>query len=307
MTTRARVVLGILFAVIAAGVGIAHSARGLEPRLHAWVTGTLSESLQGEVQLESVQLNWIPFRLHGQNLTVRHHGRTDVPPLLHVGSFSVDLRPTDFWSSTFDHVKVDGLELSIPPKDPGTGKRPMPRPSERGERSRDSDALVVRHLTATNTRLAIIPRTEGKNAKVWDIFELDMKNLGAGESATFTAVLLNPIPYGKIESTGTFGPWRADEPGDTPLTGEYTFAADLGTIEGHWPGRGWLTVIGKIAIEAEAGTAHRLQLQFAGDGEHGVAQFLGAEAAWWEAPEQAGVLVFLRGVFAIGGALLIGL
>jgi len=30
-------------------------------------------------------------------------------------------------------------------------------------------------------------------------------------------------------STGSFGPWSADEPGDTPLAGEYTFDdADLG-------------------------------------------------------------------------------
>jgi hypothetical protein len=230
---RARIVLGILIAVItAAGVGLVRSGQSLEPRLHAWVTETLSRSLEGDVQLESVHLNWIPLRLRGQNLIVRHHGRTDIPPLLSVGSFSVDLRPMDLWSSTVDHVKVDGLEISIPPKDAGTGTRPIPRPSQQNGRSRDSDGLVVRRLTATNTRLAIVPRIEGKNAKVWDIFELDMKNLGNGESATFTAALINPIPYGKIESTGTFGPWQAAEPGDTPLTGEYTFAADLGTIEG---------------------------------------------------------------------------
>ena len=56
--------------------------------------------------------------------------------------------------------------------------------------------------------MAIIPREEGKNAKVWDIIELDMKNLRSKEPATFTASLINPIPYGKIESSGTFGPWE---------------------------------------------------------------------------------------------------
>ncbi len=80
-----------------------------------------------------------------------------------------------------------------------------------------------------------MPREAGKNAKVWDIFELDMKNLRGGEPATFTAALINPIPYGKIETSGTFGPWQSEEPGDSPLSGEYTFAADLGTING--PGR----------------------------------------------------------------------
>lgn len=230
MTRRARIVLGTLIAVaIAAGIGTLISLRTLEPRLHRWITGTLSQSLESDVQLESVHLDWIPLRLRGEKLTVRHHRRTDIPPLLMVGSFHVDLRPTDLWGSTVEHVEVDGLEISIPPKDPDSGKRSMPRASGRGD---NSDGFVVRRLTATNTRLAIIPSTEGKNPKIWDIFELEMKSLGGVSPATFTAGLVNPIPYGTIEASGTFGPWQAIEPGDSALTGEYTFAADLGLIEG---------------------------------------------------------------------------
>ena len=60
---------------------------------------------------------------------MRHHGRTDIPPLLVVSSFTVDLQPTDLWSSTVDRVRVDGLEINIPPKDPDTGKRPSPQAS----------------------------------------------------------------------------------------------------------------------------------------------------------------------------------
>ena len=57
-------------------------------------------------------------------------------------------------------------------------------------------------------------------------------NLRAREPATFTAAVINPIPYGKIEASGQFGPWQSSEPGTTPLKGEYTFDADLGTIDG---------------------------------------------------------------------------
>ncbi len=180
-----------------------------------------------------VGLNWIPLRLHARDLVVRHHGRTDIPPLLVVSSFTVDLKPTDLWSSTLDRVLVDGLEINIPPKDADTGKRPFPgRTRDTGDDRGESDGLFIRHLIATNTRLAVVPREAGKNAKVWDIFELDMKNLRSGEPATFTAALINPIPYGKIETSGTFGPWRSEQPGESPLAGEYAFAADLGTIEG---------------------------------------------------------------------------
>src|SRR5687767_10558864 len=122
MRKRTRIVLGVLIAlIIVSGVGLVISARQLEPRLRDWVTSTLSESLQSEVELGAVKLNWVPLTLKAENLTVRHRGRTDVPPLLIVKSFSADLRPTDLWSSTVEHVKVDGLEVNIPPKDAATG------------------------------------------------------------------------------------------------------------------------------------------------------------------------------------------
>jgi hypothetical protein len=233
VSKRARIIVGVLVAIIIAGVvGIAVGANQLEPRLHDWVTSTLSRSLESDVTLGSVRLNWIPLRLDANNLTIRHHGRTDIPPVFVVSSFTADLRPTDLWSSTLDRVHVDGLEINIPPKDPDTGKRPLPRPSRDSKDDKDSDGLIIRHLIATNTRLAIIPREAGKNPKVWDIFELDMKNIRSSEPATFTAALINPIPYGKIEASGTFGPWQSGQPGSSPIGGEYTFAADLGTIQG---------------------------------------------------------------------------
>jgi hypothetical protein len=49
----------------------------------------------------------------------------------------------------------------------------------------------------------------------------------------FHATLTNPTPVGQIDATGTFGPWRAVDPGLTPVSGRYTFEhADLGTIKG---------------------------------------------------------------------------
>jgi hypothetical protein len=230
---RTRIIIGILLTVTAIAVtGVIYGARTLEPRLRDWVQSTLSESLESDVALGSVRLNWVPLRLHAEDLTVRHHGRTDIPPLLVVSSFTVDLRPTDLWSSTVDRVWVDGLEVNIPPKDPDTGKRPMPKAKRDGSTEGGSTGLVIRHLMATNARLAVIPRQKDKNPKVWDIFELDLKNLRGEEAATFTAALINPIPYGQIDAAGTFGPWRSDEPGATSIAGDYKFAADLGTIEG---------------------------------------------------------------------------
>lgn len=219
---------GLMLATLAAALLIA--ARGLEPRLHDWVTGGLSESLESDVTLGRVTLGLYPLRLTGRDLVIRHHGRTDIPPLIVVQSFVVDLKPFDLWGSTVEHVKVDGMEVHIPPKDE-TGKRPLPKAGD-DDGTDDGPPLVVRRFTATNTRLAIIPKTKNKNPKVWDIYELEMDELGAEAPAPFRAALTNPLPYGKIESTGRFGPWDSAEPGASALEGDYTFAADLGTIKG---------------------------------------------------------------------------
>jgi hypothetical protein len=148
VSKRARIITGALIAlIIAGGIGIAINASQLEPRLREWVISELTSSLQSEIELGAVHLNWIPLRLDAKNLTVRHHGRRDIPPLLVVSSFTVDLKPTDLWSSTVDRVWVDGLEISIPPKDQDTGKRPLPRPAKGGdEDADDSEGLVIRHL-----------------------------------------------------------------------------------------------------------------------------------------------------------------
>ena len=49
----------------------------------------------------------------------------------------------------------------------------------------------------------------------------------------YEAVLTNPKPRGLIRSAGTFGPWDADDPADTPLGGDYVLEhADLGVFQG---------------------------------------------------------------------------
>jgi hypothetical protein len=243
MSKRARIIIGVLLGVIAvAGIGVVFGPRALEPRMHDWVVENLSKALDSDIELGAVHLRWVPLQLHAHELTVRHHGRTDVPPLLVVKSFIVDLKPWDLRSSTIQRVWVDGLEVSIPPKDPETGKRALPRGD--GSGGGESSGLVIRELIATNTKMTIVPANPNKEPKVWDVFALDMKNLRSGEPATFTATVNNPIPEGKIEASGKFGPWQKGEPRTTALSGEYTFDADLGTINGL---AGRLGAIGTMA------------------------------------------------------------
>jgi hypothetical protein len=60
-----------------------------------------------------------------------------------------------------------------------------------------------------------------------------MESVGFKRALPFRATLINPIPQGQVQTTGTFGPWVADDPGQTPINGSYDFKhADLSTIHG---------------------------------------------------------------------------
>jgi hypothetical protein len=52
VTKRSRIIIIALIAVIiVAGVGVAVSMRSIEPRLQEWLKASLSESLDGDVEL----------------------------------------------------------------------------------------------------------------------------------------------------------------------------------------------------------------------------------------------------------------
>jgi hypothetical protein len=60
-----------------------------------------------------------------------------------------------------------------------------------------------------------------------------MRNLGVNQAMPFEATLTNAVPPGEIKTSGSFGPWQAREPGDTPLDGTFDFNhADLGFFRG---------------------------------------------------------------------------
>ena len=65
------------------------------------------------------------------------------------------------------------------------------------------------------------------------IHRLVMHSVGLDRAAAFDAQLTNAVPPGEIDSKGSFGPWSPDDPGQTPLSANYTFdKADLGVFKG---------------------------------------------------------------------------
>jgi hypothetical protein len=93
--------------------------------------------------------------------------------------------------------------------------------------------IVVDRFVCDNAQLIINTLKPGKLPLEFDIESLKMTTIGPGLPLHFDANLTNPKPVGNVLSSGSFGPWQADSPRDTPVSGTYSFNhADLGTIKG---------------------------------------------------------------------------
>jgi hypothetical protein len=214
----------------------------LTPYLRDRVERALADRLESQVTLSTLRVNWTPhLGVSGEGLTMRHRGRTDVPPLIEIRSFSADASLAGLLARPMrlSTVRVTGLRIHIPPRhgdddkaagDPQSSEK---KDAPKRDQSGGPSDLTIDHLVAEEAELAILPKEANRDPKLFLIHRVQLESIGKREQASFEATLTNPTPRGEIAATGTIGPWGRDEPGETALAGRYTFAhADLGTIHG---------------------------------------------------------------------------
>ena len=196
------------------------------------VTQTLADRLDADVELGSLTLHAFPtMHAVGTDLTIRHKGRTDVPPLITIKSFTMHASLMSAWRRHVPHVRLEGLEIQIPPDDDhDTVERPV---STSGAHFFKGPQVVVDQLVADDAKLVIIPRDRSRLHRTWVMHRLRVQNVSVDTAMPFESTLTNAVPPGEIQTEGTFGPWHRDDPGHTPIEGRFTFdRADLGVFKG---------------------------------------------------------------------------
>src|ERR1700758_5158107 len=79
----------LLVVLMVAGGFIVHRARQSEEQMRRAIVQVLSERFRSEVELKSFHVRLFPqIKSSGEDLVLRHHGRTDVPPLIRIGRLS---------------------------------------------------------------------------------------------------------------------------------------------------------------------------------------------------------------------------
>jgi hypothetical protein len=227
---------GVGIALLSAGVIVAIAAIVIshaEPILRERVTETLSTRFNSKVELDGFHVSLRRgFQVSGEGLrlftdTDPNNHEPGFQPLISVAEFRFRTGMMDLLRSPMhvNTVYVKGLSLNLPPRE------------QRGQMKdmglRGGIKIVVDKLICDGTILIINTLRPGKLPLEFDIQSLKMTSIGPDAPMHFDATLTNPKPVGDIVSSGSFGPWRADNPRDTPVSGAYSFNnADLGTIKG---------------------------------------------------------------------------
>jgi hypothetical protein len=229
-----------IFAAIAIAVSRA------EPILRASVIDTLSTRFKSKVELDAFHVSLVKgLQVSGSGLRI--FGDTDpnnhepgFQAIISVSEFQFHLGIRQFLRTPkhVDTVFVKGLQLNLPPREHRSELNNMRPQGGKIE-------VIVDKFVCDQAQLIVNTLRPGKLPVEFYIERLTMTRIGSDQPMHFDASLTNPKPVGHILSSGMFGPWQADSPRDTAVSGTYSFHdADLGTINGL---DGTLSSTGKYA------------------------------------------------------------
>ncbi len=230
--------LAILFiAILIAGDIVLHHAG---PILKSEVVETLSTRFDSRVELAQFQVSAVRgFEVSGAGLKLYPNHLPMTEPLIQVDRFSFhamnwrQLLKTPLY---INRVQVSGLEIHLPPKNERANMPHLQSQSGSGSSGGGSGSgirILVGQILVDQARLVFANSNPSKVPLTFVIHQLTLQSVGPGRAMKFHATLVNPKPLGNIDSTGDFGPFDAESPGDTPVDGRYSFThADLSTIKG---------------------------------------------------------------------------
>lgn len=219
--------------------------RNVDERLRALVIRELGRRFHSRVELRSLHARLTPIPgVTGEGLVIHYSGRPDAPPLIQIQNFSTGFGVWDLLREKH-HVSVvylDHMIITISRRKPG---EPAPPPDTAAPTAKRflPESIVFDKIICKDTQLLIIPKKEGKQPLDFEIHDLVLTGLNSAQAFDFRGALTNAKPKGEIVTTGKFGPWQLDDPGQSPVSGDYKFTnADLGPLPGI---SGILSSIGK--------------------------------------------------------------
>ena len=214
-----------------------------EPIAKKILITSLSDKFKSNVQISSLHIVPGPvFYVTADSIVFTKRDNQGLPPLIKIKRISVEISLANLFHRPVHiaHVRVTGLEIHIPPRNRPQGvsqladsQQPVAASPPPKQPKAAYPKFIVDEVDAPGAFLVMLPRKAGKLPLEFPIEQLKMSGVGVDQPAHYHAVLTNPKPVGQITADGEFGPWDADVPAATPISGVYSFGhVDMGTIRG---------------------------------------------------------------------------
>ncbi len=201
------------------------------PFTKAAVIDALQQVSDSKVQMQGFRQTYFPPGCVLSDV-VFLHGNVQTP-LITIKTLTMKASYLSMLAQHLSSLEAEGMHIVVPPF--GSGQ---PLKIQRSSTS-------VGEIVANGTVLEFASDDSRTPALRFDIHKADLQNVGWNGPLDYRIELHNPKPPGEIVSTGKFGVWNQDNPGETPLSGNYEFQnADLSVFDGI---AGTLSSVGKFS------------------------------------------------------------
>jgi hypothetical protein len=237
-------------AVVATGI-VSVLLHRAEPFVRARILEELRSRFHARVELDSFHMSlvnglwaegkglriWPPAEVEG--VTVPGTAGQDDPLIrLDEFRFHAPLRYAPGKPFHISLVELEGMDVHMPPF--SHFSHALAGAADVGQSNVGSLAVgagrirfEVDTMECSRARLVVETSKPGKLPLEFAIAHFKLTNIASGGQMGFDAELTNPKPVGTIHSTGSFGPWLTEDPGETSITGDYRFEhADLASFKG---------------------------------------------------------------------------
>src|SRR6478672_11960534 len=157
-------IISVLLLVVA--LTLIALVRHINPIVRSRAVAMLRNRFDSDVELRDLQVTLFPqLAVRGAGLILRHHGRTDVPPLIAIERFSA----AGNWSGLLgkpwhlNKIHLRGLSIHIPPREKRNSTQSSP--------GRDIPILVD-ELISEDAKLELIPGNPEKLPHIFRIHKL---------------------------------------------------------------------------------------------------------------------------------------
>ncbi len=236
-------------AVTIVAVILAHQA---EPFLRSRIVDGLSHHFHARVELDSFHVSlgnglrgewgiwaqgrglriWPPADVDGVGIP-----GSPVPndPLIRLAEFGfhAPLRYKPGVPIYISEVRIKGLDVHMPPKTHFLHAAPKPDAVQDQPKTHLPVQFRLGNIICTGVNLVLETAKPGKLPMEISIAHLRLTGVTPNAAMNFEAELTNPRPVGAVHTKGIFGPWQVEDPGESPVSGDYQFNhADLGSFKG---------------------------------------------------------------------------